>query len=181
MPFSFGEGHANYMQVILESPRQYGLPEPTHVNGVLHGKNAHDLLLFSAYNPKSLESQVAIYQDYVEKNKISVRDLAYSLANRRESRPCRAFVVANDSWPWQISSYETVSDSSPGVAWVFTGQGAQWPGMGARLLDANPTFRNTIRKLDGFIRTLPVSLSWTIEGQWLSFKFWTFTSIWAGC
>lgn len=49
------------------------------------------------------------------------------------------------------------------VAMIFTGQGAQWPQMGLTLIDANKSFRSTIRALDTLLQTLQEPPDWTIE------------------
>ena len=54
--------------------------------------------------------------------------------------------------------------SKPLLNFVFTGQGAQWAGMGADLIDKYPVFGDTIRELDSELRTLQDGPSWTIEG-----------------
>jgi acyl transferase domain-containing protein len=50
-------------------------------------------------------------------------------------------------------------------AFVFTGQGAQYPGMGKELLQRNSTFRATINRLDRILQTFPPEYtpSWTLE------------------
>ncbi|KAL2751982.1 hypothetical protein ACRALDRAFT_1045166, partial [Sodiomyces alcalophilus JCM 7366] len=59
----------------------------------------------------------------------------------------------------------TTPTSGTKTVWVFTGQGAQWPAMGADLLDTNTTFRKTIQKLDEFLQTIPTPPSWKIEHE----------------
>ncbi|KAI8630110.1 putative polyketide synthase [Xylariaceae sp. FL1651] len=160
---SFGIGGVN-AHVIIESPRQFGISNETLTNGVLHEEDTQELLLFSAYSATSLEAQIKSYQEYTKEKRVPLRDLAYSLANRRERRLHRAYAIAANSSSWQVSTFDAVK-SPPRVAWVFTGQGAQWPQMGAELLDTNFIFRDTIRKLDSFLLTLPVPPPWTIEDE----------------
>lgn len=132
------------------------------------------ILLSSAYSADSLNAQIEAYQKYVEGHKnTSLHDLAYTLANRREHKPYRAYIVTNDANHFgvvseaQLVAVKAVSSRSTRVAWVFTGQGAQWPQMGAELIDSNITFRATIRKLDRFLQKLAV-VPWSIEGKWIS-------------
>lgn len=97
------------------------------------------LLLFSAHSAESLDSQINALIEYTKSHsKVRLRDLAYTLANRREHRPHRAFAVASsDGSSLNISAKQAIKYKSgcTKVVWVFTGQGAQWPGMGRDLLD----------------------------------------------
>ena len=43
-------------------------------------------------------------------------------------------------------------DAAPGLAFVFSGQGAQWPGMGRELLEGEPVFRGLIEECDALVR-----------------------------
>lgn len=93
----------------------------------------------------------------------SLLDLSYTLVARREHLPYRAYAIANSTSSLEASAVQMTA-SVPRVIYVFTGQGAQWPEMGRALLDHNLVFRDTIRKLDRFLRTLSVAIPWTIEG-----------------
>lgn len=124
------------------------------------------LLPLSAYSAASLDAQVKSLSDYTKHGKVDLCDLAYTLGNRREQRPYRAYAVTADTSNIQCSSINVVQGrTAPSVAWVFTGQGAQWPGMGAELIEVNDVFRSTIRKLDAYLQSLPNPPSWSIEGM----------------
>lgn len=132
------------------------------------------LLLFSAHSADSLQAQIDACLEYTQsQSHVKVHDVAYTLANKREHRPHRAFAVASgDNSSLQISELQAIKDGSvlnpssgTKVAWIFTGQGAQWPEMGADLLDTNRTFRETIQKLDNFLLTLPTPPAWKIEHE----------------
>ncbi|KAI1131714.1 putative polyketide synthase [Nemania abortiva] len=161
---SFGIGGVN-AHVILESPRQFGVPDQEPAMAITHEAKSQRLLLFSAYSADSLEGQINAYRDYAKASHVLMEDLSYSLANRREHRPHRAYAVTSNASNFQVSTPKTVPKSHPRVAWVFTGQGAQWAQMGAELIDGNTTFCHTIRKLDKFLLTLPTPPPWTIEGE----------------
>ncbi|MDX2845490.1 SDR family NAD(P)-dependent oxidoreductase, partial [Streptomyces ipomoeae] len=84
-------------------------------------------------------------------------DIGYSLAVTRAAHPHRAVVVATD--PEQATAALGAlarGEEDPGVVtgtegvdgkvvFVFPGQGSQWVGMGAELLDASPVFADHIR------------------------------------
>lgn len=87
------------------------------------------LLLFSANSTKALETSVANYQDFIEKNPSCIPDLAYTLATRREHLPYRAFSITHQGIMGATST-STKSGRAPELVMVFTGQGAQWSQMG---------------------------------------------------
>jgi hypothetical protein len=140
---------------------------PKEVNGknLAHREDQQSLVLFSAYSAGSLEAQIDAYRKYIEGGNVKLRDLAYTLANRREQKPHRAYAITRDISSLQVSATQVAQKTFPRVAWVFTGQGAQWPEMGAELIDTNATFRATIHKLDKFLLSLPTPPLWTIEGK----------------
>jgi len=51
------------------------------------------------------------------------------------------------------------------LVFVFTGQGAQWAGMGKELLTDYPSFQDDIRAMDKTLAHCPDPPSWTIEGM----------------
>ncbi|KAF1950142.1 fatty acid synthase S-acetyltransferase [Byssothecium circinans] len=156
---SFGAGGAN-AHCIIDSAASFKaktLPR--------RSKETHHLLLFSANSQPSLTSMIENYREYVEHNPEKMADLAYTLANRREHLPHRAFGIAHaDSI--QSTSAPTKPGQPPSIVMVFTGQGAQWPQMGLELLQSNPTFLATIRSLDAILqRTKDLTPEWKIEDE----------------
>ncbi|RAH79597.1 putative polyketide synthase [Aspergillus japonicus CBS 114.51] len=131
------------------------------------GVNAHSqtsLLLFSAQSRDAVERSINNHQNYIKGSRASSQDVAYTLANRRMHHSYRAYGVLNLASPPSLSSVIRIGPV-PNVAWVFTGQGAQWPEMGASLIDSNAIFRHTIRQLDSFLASLPSAPSWNIEEE----------------
>ncbi|KAI0571333.1 Polyketide synthase [Pyrenophora tritici-repentis] len=133
-----------------------------------------NLLLFSAYNAESLQEQVHSHIQFAQdQRQLELHDLAYTLANKREHRPHRSFVVTSGHMCTpQLSDSLTTSVPSVLDGWneikailVFTGQGAQWPTMGAHLWDTNIIFRETIQKLDRFLQTMETPPLWKIEHE----------------
>ena len=185
---SFGIGGAN-AHVILESSRGYV------ENGYLintwgkHQSNGHTsngkikcsdrleddaslqveneplLLLYSANTKDSLRRQATQLALYADSHPAVLRDLAYTLAARREHLPYRAFAVAGHNIDSNTSLFSKATEASPGLVMVFTGQGAQWPQMGKELLNTHPVFLHSIRKLDSWLAELPHRPSWTIEEE----------------
>jgi acyl transferase domain-containing protein len=54
---------------------------------------------------------------------------------------------------------------SPLVNFVFTGQGAQWPGMGKGLMEEFTSFAEDMHELDVVLAKLPHPPVWTITGE----------------
>ncbi|KAH6649117.1 acyl transferase domain-containing protein [Truncatella angustata] len=55
------------------------------------------------------------------------------------------------------------SPSVSRVAFVFTGQGAQWVGMGREMMQENATFAGSIRSMDKVLKSLEHPPDWTLE------------------
>lgn len=159
-------------QVIIESPWQYGIDTPPTVNGgpLAANMDKAQLFLFSANGASSLEQTIEDHRRWLQSTPHSLSDVAYTLASRREHKAHRAYAVGSTASSLEVSAAGKVASSPPPIVWVFTGQGAQWPQMGVELIDSNPTFRSTIKKLDRFLQSLPIPPSWTVEGTSKSIK-----------
>ena len=120
------------------------------------------LLVFSANHPDSLQKLTEKYRDYIDRSSVSLRDLAYTLGVRREHMLYKSFGIT-DGMSFEASS-TTKSDSTLVPAFVFTGQGAQWPRMGKELIADYDSFRADIRKMDISLSQLKHAPSWKIEG-----------------
>ncbi|KAF2195930.1 hypothetical protein K469DRAFT_545317 [Zopfia rhizophila CBS 207.26] len=161
---SFGIGGAN-THILLESAASMGAHFPDTDEGV--HEERHHLLTFSASNMDALRQVVQEHEAYLHKHPDRIRDLSHTLVSRREPLPCRAFtVVARDSTsePLQISPFEKAGTQQH-VVFVMTGQGAQWPRMGAALLEGNTTFRRSILQLESYIAHCPDPPSWSLSEE----------------
>ncbi|KAI9150039.1 LOW QUALITY PROTEIN: Highly reducing polyketide synthase lcsB [Paramyrothecium foliicola] len=178
---SFGIGGVN-AHVVVESLEEYLKFNPSFRHAVtardtLKQGNAivaeedmcevQQLLLLSANSEVSLERSIEAHRAYLEQSAASMKDIAYTLANRRDHGIYRAFAAAAKfTGKLSFDVYGPMAnESGPRVAWIFTGQGAQWPEMGAELIDSNLVFRKSIRELDAFLADLPKPPPWTIEGE----------------
>ena len=139
--------------------------DSAHVNG-MDKRSSPNILLFSAYNADSLNAQINAYCEYMAGHNPQLHDLAYTLANRRTHKPYRTYAVTRDMPTFEdIAATQFTEESPPCIAWIFSGQGTQWPEMGVDLIDNNATFRATIRKLDRYIETLQLPSPLSIEGK----------------
>lgn len=95
--------------------------------------------------------------------------LAYTLASRRAQMLWRAFAVITD--PEASKRGKTLSLAEPvrssmntelGIAFVFTGQGAQYAAMGLDLIHY-PEFAQTLRQVDVIYGSL--GCEWSVFGK----------------
>ena len=126
------------------------------------------LIPLSASTPSSLEAQaarlVASNLDHV-----NVVDLAHTLGTRRSNLGQRGFALVGqktlkeDLQPDCFQKALVGNYSTLPIAFVFTGQGAQWAQMGKELIEEFPSFRRSIQDLDAVLQTLPEEPSWTLQ------------------
>lgn len=136
-------------------------------------QNPFQILLLSAADGPALQRMIDLYdqwiQEKVSKGKLSneyIRDLAHTLTFRRSLLPYRSFALmdgasAASAFKRHMSGHIRSSDK-PQVAFVFTGQGAQWAGMAKELLHF-PLFRDSIAKSTACLKRL--GYSFNISGQ----------------
>ncbi|KAI0403571.1 polyketide synthase [Xylaria palmicola] len=91
----------------------------------------------------------------------SSRDIAKTLTHRSRLHH-RAYAICDGIHEPSFQCGVECQDLQLGF--VFTGGGAQWPNMGRQLLQF-PAFRNSIRRTDDYVATLPDPPSWTVEGM----------------
>jgi acyl transferase domain-containing protein/NADPH:quinone reductase-like Zn-dependent oxidoreductase/SAM-dependent methyltransferase len=95
-----------------------------------------------------------------------LNNLAFTLANRRSKLPWRACVRAS-TIEGLVASLEHLkfkrAANVPKLGFVFTGQGAQWYGMGRELLAAYPAFLEKIHAADEILKRL--GAQWSIYGM----------------
>lgn len=99
-----------------------------------------------------------------------LESLAFTLSQRRSHLRVRSFLITGTDIDDSAPPTAVVGDQLP-FAFVFTGQGAQYPGMAKELLQRNPSFLATIRELDGVLQTLPSDIApkWTLESTIMDF------------
>nr|QED55503.1 TRI17 [Trichoderma albolutescens] len=167
---SFGYGGTN-THAILE---RYERSTPSEAKET---KDVPRLFVFSAAKQVSLLNMLAVNREWVSNHgdETSLRDLAYTLTQRRSVFNWRfSCVAANQEELLEALSQgskkkDAITRVSPGikVSFVFTGQGAQWAGMGRELL-SYPTFNNSIEKSRRILRDL--GSSWDLVEELLRDK-----------
>ncbi|MBS0198964.1 MAG: amino acid adenylation domain-containing protein [Proteobacteria bacterium] len=137
---SFGVGGTNAHVVMEQAPED---PASDPVDGA-------QLLQLSARSPQALQQaseQLATYlQDHPEAN---LADVAWTLRHGRRAFAFRRAIAANGrddaiGLLQQPASVATAAGGDHGVVLLFPGQGATYPGMGRRLYEAHPVFRDAI-------------------------------------
>lgn len=123
------------------------------------------LLLFSANDESSLKSYTKEMSKHLSNLsvKANLRDLAYTLSQRRSHHFNRAFVVARKS---ELDENALVfgkkEANMPKIGFVFTGQGAQWPRMAKELFETFPEAALVVKELDTVLRALPTPPDWSL-------------------
>lgn len=159
---SFGIGGTD-AHVVLDSAQSFGV-SPVATRHTL----SPQLLVYSANNAESLKQIISHYTAYIQKHPTRVADLAFTLANRREHLPHRAFSVKSPLGPLTTSTPSKTGEAQ-NIVMVFTGQGAQWPQMGGSMIQnpSYPTFKKSIQDLDSHLQTLTHAPEWSIEEELL--------------
>ncbi|KAI8168048.1 Polyketide synthase [Colletotrichum sp. SAR 10_70] len=176
---SFGIGGTN-VHIILESAAS--VTRPTAVRGPGNvdtpppspplRREPATLLLFSAGHEESLKAMVKDYKTFLNMQPSRLEGLAHTLTHRRSHLGYRTFTVVSDECenlvfnPPPLPTFRSNTQNA-GIAFVFTGQGAQWARMGSHLLKTSREFLQDIREMDAALKSLPKDHrpSWDIRGE----------------
>ena len=167
---SFGYGGAN-AHVILDAAKDHVSVHPKELIPRRADPSKNLILPLSAHTHSSL---VKFIEDLAcsDLEHIHSEDLAFTLSVRRSNLTVRGFLLAksstisSDIHPSKLQVLKALSEPVQlPLAFIFTGQGAQWTSMGSLLLERFPTFHRTIQELDSCLSGLPNPPSWTIRGE----------------
>lgn len=128
------------------------------------------LLVFSAPDERSLGRVVQGYKQYYKKhiqgNSLSLDQLAFTLAARRTQQLRRTFAIVNSITADENSGLAvgkfTRASTDRKLAFIFTGQGAQYSSMGLGLL-SYPVFKQTLEEVDKALSQL--GCKWLVVDQ----------------
>ncbi|XWW92934.1 hypothetical protein V2A60_000862 [Cordyceps javanica] len=160
---SFGFGGTN-AHIILEShePRPAQCIEKTQDVPLTP-------FVFSAQSKPSLLASLKAHVDFLEQHKdVNLHDFARSLQTRRSALPLRIHFSASSADDL-LSAMRKATDNlnidprsssggdgrGPQILGIFTGQGAQWAGMGAELIDTSAYASKILSDLDEVLASLP--------------------------
>ncbi|KFY28750.1 hypothetical protein V491_00304 [Pseudogymnoascus sp. VKM F-3775] len=123
------------------------------------------LLVFSAHDQPTLKKNVVALANEIDQHHLS--DIAHTLACRRTKQWMRAFTAVHShnigSQILQNTTYAGKKASrNTTIAFAFTGQGAQWPQMGYRLIQQYPIVRQTVEDLQASLDRLPTPPEWRL-------------------
>ncbi|MFI6901256.1 SDR family NAD(P)-dependent oxidoreductase [Nonomuraea sp. NPDC050394] len=145
---SFGIGGTNAHVLVEQAPPA---PLPTAPPRPAH------LLLLSARTPAALDAAVTRLAGHLKGSETDLADVAHTLRAGRRRYAHRAAVVAGDTAD-AITALSTPrrlvkgKAGTPKVAWLFSGQGAQYAGMGAGLYDTQPVFAAAVDECATILR-----------------------------
>ena len=157
---SFGFTGTNAHVVLEEAPVKESTPTTT--DRPLH------LLTLSAKSETALQTMAADMTDYLAQHQeTSLADFCFTANTGRAHFDHRAAVVADslEEIGQQLAAIaarkerELLPISQPKIAFLFTGQGSQYIGMGRQLYDTQPTFRKALEHCDAILRSY---LDWSL-------------------
>ena len=133
------------------------------------------LFKFSAAHKDGIKAQISALIEYLKARSSSdpdetdklLRDLAYTLSERKSLLEWRAAIAATtvEELIRSMDCFEEEPQAAlknPGLAFVFTGQGSQWPTMGRELLQY-PVFASIIEQCEGCLKDL--GTTWSLLGS----------------
>lgn len=150
---SFGFGGTNAHALLQEAPAE---PVPSQSRGT----DRRHVLVLSARSAEALRDMAGSTSQFLGDTGHSLADISYSSVVRRARHDHRLAVVARDTTEAQkrLQSYLD-GEKADGVvagraqhgqklAFVFSGMGPQWWGMGRQLLATEPVFRAAVEECD---------------------------------
>ncbi|GGM26017.1 type I polyketide synthase [Micromonospora yangpuensis] len=155
---SFGFGGTNAHALLEQAP-----PLPRR-DPTADADGQPQLLPLSARSPQALRALVDAYADLLDKpDAPTLRRVCRAVSRQREHHPLRAFVVAGDPAGAarqlrQLTVAPRRATPRP-VAFVYTGMGPQWWGMGRELLRHEPLFAETVAECDRFLARFGLSIA----------------------
>ncbi|KAB8221196.1 hypothetical protein BDV33DRAFT_202677 [Aspergillus novoparasiticus] len=173
---NFGFGGSNAHAILTKAPPTQS-DMFTELENLVHG-NSDDtqshaptrrVYPISANDKQAFTRRLKTLETYLEQqpeafNMYLMENLAYTLGERRTAFPWRAAVSAASATELigQITSPNFKPERAPEepvISFVFTGQGAQWHGMGKELLARYALFEKAMKRADQCIKKLGAEFS----------------------
>ncbi|HUU34591.1 MAG TPA: type I polyketide synthase, partial [Vicinamibacterales bacterium] len=159
---SFGFGGANAHVLLEEPPRRVLADEP------LEAETAR-MLVLSARSPEALKTLAVAYAARLgDADAPRLRDLCFTSGERRAHHELRLSVVASRRHDFVnllsdfaaggsgagLATGRLPATGAPPLAFVCSGMGPQWWGMGRQLRQSEPVFRRMLERCDEVLRPL---------------------------
>ncbi|MFJ6198205.1 SDR family NAD(P)-dependent oxidoreductase [Micromonospora sp. NPDC092111] len=159
---SLGLGGTNAHLLLQEAPPRAA--------GTAPGDGGGELIQVSAATPAALAAACAqVATRLTDRPELELRDVAYTLRAGRPVHQHRAAVVAVDRAQAAAALTDPKRRASgdaatvPRVGLLFSGQGSQYPGMGARLAGSEPLFAATVAECGRVLGWDPDELIFSTE------------------
>ncbi|QLH26183.1 type I polyketide synthase [Streptomyces sp. Rer75] len=165
---AFGISGTNAHVIVEQAPDVPEHAEPRPVEGVVPW-------VVSARSAEALRDQAAALAARVADAEVGIAEVGWSLVTTRAVFEHRAVVVgegraellsgvealaAGESHPGVVDAGASPLSGGVGPVLVFPGQGSQWVGMGAALLDASPVFAARVVECE---RALAPYVDWSLR------------------
>ncbi|KAF7159056.1 hypothetical protein CNMCM5623_004289 [Aspergillus felis] len=135
-------------------------------NGLLDEEENYQILVWSTADEDGIKRLVESWKPFLsDKREFSrsqrrqyLLDLAYTLSHRRSQLQWRSYAIGDalgdlESLPDHFAPAIKSTDD-PHIAFLFTGQGAQWHAMGRELLHRYPIFADSLSESAKYLKTL---------------------------
>jgi epothilone polyketide synthase D len=154
---SFGVGGTNAHAVLEQAPA-CPAADPAVDDG------SPRLLALSARSPEALQALAGAYAVMLdEPGAPALRRVCRAAARHREHHPVRTFVVADSAAQaarhLRHADIAVRREMSDGLAFVYTGMGPQWWGMGRELLQEDPRFAEVVAECDEVLAGFGLSIA----------------------
>ena len=160
---SFGFTGTNAHVLIEEAPPLSATPDEYSTGDMASESDAQDepvdVLPLSARSPRALVALAQRYGEWLNTHpKVDIADVCFTAGAGRSHFEHRAALVVDSVQSAREALAELAENRMrPGVvrgectdppttAWLFTGQGSQYPGMARELFDAEPVFADTVTR-----------------------------------
>lgn len=162
---NFGFGGSNAHVVLERAP--VNIPKEIEIES---RAETHRLIVVSGHDEEAAKragKQLGVYLEQHPEifQKRLMRDVSYTLGERRTHHPYRIAIPAT-SFSDLATSLNGVaalptraSTITPTLAFVFTGQGAQWPQMGKELMDSHEIFNKTVTQASDYLLSIGAEFS----------------------